>query len=111
MSITCIIMTGAKLSLPATGVWALLAQVNVAVDMLHAQVLSLRRLEDWLTAERQRKAQEEAETKDLDEDAKAQVHRTRQRWCIGSGKCLRKGRRYVFCQLRPTACTRGWPNG
>lgn len=58
----------------------------MAVDMLRSKVLSLRPLEEWLAAERRRKAQEAAETKDLEADANAQVNRVRQRWCIGSGE-------------------------
>lgn len=59
-------------------------QVTMSVDMLRAEGLSLRPLEDWVAAERRRQAQEAAEMKDLEADAKAQINRTRQRWCIGS---------------------------
>eukprot|EP00752_Nemacystus_decipiens_P004070 g3725.t1 len=59
-------------------------QVNSAVDMLCSEILSLRSFEEWLSGERRRRAQEVAESKELDEDALAQVGRPRQRWCIGS---------------------------
>ena len=55
--------------------------------MLRNEVLSLRPLEDWLTAERTRISLEAAEAKDLETDAEAQVNRPRQRWCLGSGGC------------------------
>lgn len=47
----------------------------------------MRSFEEWLAGERYRKAQEEAESKHLQEAAKAQVDRPRQRACIGSGEC------------------------
>eukprot|EP00903_Cladosiphon_okamuranus_P016857 g15545.t1 len=59
-------------------------QVSSAVDMLCAEMLSLRSFEDWLAGERRRRAQETAESKELEEAAMAQVGRPRQRWCIGS---------------------------
>lgn len=65
-----------------------LVQVKTAVNMLHTKVLSLKPFEGWLVSERHRKAQEEAESKDLEADAVAQVDRLRERWCIGSGKSL-----------------------
>lgn len=63
--------------------------MKAAVDMLHSEVFSLRPLEDWLILERRRKAQEEAEMRDLETAALAQVDRPRQRFCIGSGECER----------------------
>lgn len=59
--------------------------------MLRAQIESLRPFEDWLASERHRKAEEEAESKDLEAAALAQVDRPRQRWCIGSGEFKREG--------------------
>lgn len=73
----------------------MLLKVNMAVDMLRVQQLSMLPLEGWITAERKRKAQEEADTKELEAAAKAQVGRPRQRWCIGSGECLPRCR-YVL---------------
>lgn len=61
-------------------------QVGVAVDMLRSHVTPMRPLDEWLATERRRKAREEAEAKDLEAAAKAQVDRPRQRWCIGSGE-------------------------
>lgn len=55
--------------------------------MLCSEMLSLRSFEEWLAGERRRRAQEMAESKELDEAAGAQVGRPRQRWCIGSGEC------------------------
>ncbi|CAM9318137.1 unnamed protein product, partial [Ectocarpus sp. 12 AP-2014] len=59
-------------------------QVNAAVDILRAEVVSMRSFEDWLSGKRHREAQEEAETRDLEDAAKAQVDRPRLRSCIGS---------------------------
>lgn len=59
--------------------------------MLHSQKLSLQPLEDWANAERRRRAQEEAENKELDRAATAQVGRPRKRWCLGSGECDKDG--------------------
>lgn len=58
----------------------------MAVDMLRSHVTPMRPLDEWLATERRRKAREEAEAKDLEAAAKAQVDRPRQRWCIGSGE-------------------------
>lgn len=63
-------------------------QVKMAIDLLRGQKLSLLPLDDWVAAKRRRKAQEEAEMKELDAAAQAQVGRPRQRWCIGSGTCI-----------------------
>lgn len=54
--------------------------------MLCAEVLSMRHFEAWLIGERRRKAQEKAESQDLEEAAQAQVDRPRKRWCMGSGE-------------------------
>lgn len=62
-------------------------KVKMAIDLLRAQQLSLLPLDDWVAAERKRKAKEEAETRELEAAAQVQVGRPRQRWCIGSGKC------------------------
>lgn len=75
-------------------------QVNVAVDMLRGKLMSLRPLEQWLGAERRRKVQEEAESKDLQADALAQVQRSRQRWCIGSGeRCRTRNHKDAFAAI------------
>lgn len=60
----------------------------MAIGLFREEKLSLLPLDDWLAGERKRKSQEEAETKELEAAAKAQVGRSRQRWCIGSGKWL-----------------------
>lgn len=54
--------------------------------MLRADVPSMRHFEKWLSEERHLKAQEKAESQDLEEAAQAQVDRPRERWCIGSGE-------------------------
>lgn len=54
--------------------------------MLRPHVSSMRHLEEWFATERRMKAQVEAEARDLEKAAKAQVDRPRQRWCIGSGE-------------------------
>ncbi|CAM9641707.1 unnamed protein product, partial [Ectocarpus fasciculatus] len=59
-------------------------QVSAAVDILRTEVVSMRSFEDWLAGKRHREAQEEAETRDLEDAAKAQIDRTRLRSCIGS---------------------------
>lgn len=46
----------------------------------------MRHFEKWLSEERLLKAQEKAESQDLEEAAQAQVGRPRERWCIGSGE-------------------------
>lgn len=60
----------------------------MAMALFRDEKLSLLPLDDWLAGERKRKSQEEAETKELEAAAKAQVGRPRQRWCIGSGKWI-----------------------
>lgn len=60
----------------------------MALEMLRSHELGLRPLEDWLAAERRRKAQEEREIAEIEADALAQVARPRERWCIGSGESL-----------------------
>lgn len=74
--------------------------------MLCAELLSLRSFEEWLAGERRRKAQETAESEELEEAAMAQVGRPRQRWCIGSGEFKESVEEKVLCDL--TACTYIW---
>lgn len=65
--------------------------------MLCAEISSLRSFEEWLAGERRRKAQEMAESKELEEAAMAQVGRPRQRWCIGSGECEERKTDHMLC--------------
>lgn len=74
--------------------------------MLCSEMLSLRSFEEWLAGERRRRAQEMAESKELEEAAMAQVGRPRQRWCIGSGESEMRDEESI---LPPPTCIRRAP--